>query len=206
MSDELVLYYAPQSRARGVRILLEELGVSYTPHRLNIKTNEQMSPAYRAINPMGKVPAIRHNGVLVTEQAAIYIYLADAFPKTGLAPAIGDALRGPYLRWLVFYGSCVEPAGVDKAMKREPGARAMSPYGDFETMHTALTEQLRPGPWLLGEHYTAADILYGTALGWLTKFGIIPLGPEVSLYMDRFNARPAVVAITAKDEAEAAES
>ena len=203
MSDELILYYAPQSRAGGVRILLEELGVPYTLHTINIKAGEQLQPAYLAVNPMGKVPAIRHNGVIVTEQVTICIYLADAFANAGLAPPIGDKLRGPKLRWLVFYGTCVEPAAVDRAMKREPGGRAMSPYGDFDTVIGTIVAQPRTGPWLLGERYTAADTLWGTALGWMTKFGIIPGGPEIDAYLARFQARPAVQAAQAKEAAEA---
>jgi glutathione S-transferase len=204
MTDELILYYSPQSRSLGVRVLLEELGVPFTPHLVNIRTGDNLDPAFRAINPMGKVPAIKHNGAVVTEQVAIYIYLADAFPQAGLAPAIGDKLRGPYLRWLTFYGSCVEPAGVDRALKREPGSRAMSPYGEFDAVVSALTGQLRAGPWMLGERYTAVDTLYGTALGWLTRFGIIPKGPEIDAFLSRFEARPAVQAASAKDAAEAA--
>jgi glutathione S-transferase len=204
MTDELILYYSPQSRSLGVRVLLEELGVPFTPHLVNIRTGDNLDPAFRAINPMGKVPAIKHNGAVVTEQVAIYIYLADAFPQAGLAPAIGDTLRGPYLRWLAFYGSCVEPAGVDRALKREPGSRAMSPYGEFDAVVSALTDQLRAGPWMLGERYTAVDTLYGTALGWLTRFGIIPKGPEIDAFLSRFEARPAVQAASARDTAEAA--
>ena len=113
---------------------------------------------------MGKVPAIRHGDALVTEQVAIYLYLADLFPEAGLAPPIGDPLRGPYLRWMVFYAACFEPAVVDRALNREPGALAMSPYGDYDTMLGALTAQLKRGPWLLGERFTAADVLWGTAL------------------------------------------
>jgi glutathione S-transferase len=151
---------------------------------------------------MGKVPAIRHNGVIVTEQIAIYLYLADAFPQAGLAPAIGDPARGPYLRWLVFYGTCVEPAAVDRAMKREPGGRAMSPYGDFDTVVGTIIGQLRTGPWLLGDRYTAADTLWGTALGWMTQFGILPKGPEITAYLSRFEARPGIKAARAKEAAE----
>jgi glutathione S-transferase len=204
MADELIFYHMPQSRSSGVRVLLEELGVPFTSHRVNLKTGENLEPAYRAVNPMGKVPAIKHNGAVVTEQVAIYIYLADAFPQAGLAPAIGDSLRGPYLRWLAFYAACVEPAAVDRAMKREPGGRAMSPYGEFDAVVTALSDQLRAGPWMLGERYTAVDTLYGTALGWLTRFGIIPRTPEIGAFLDRFEGRPAVQTANAKDTAEAA--
>jgi glutathione S-transferase len=98
-----------------VLILLEEIGAPYQLHVLNMKTDEQRRPEYLAINPMGKVPALKHDGALITEQVAIFLYLADLFPEAGLAPPIGDPLRGPYLRWMVFYGSCFEPAVVDRA-------------------------------------------------------------------------------------------
>ena len=95
---------------------------------------------------MGKVPALLHDGALVTEQAAIYLYLADLFPAAGLAPPIGDPLRGPYLRWMVYYGSCFEPAVIDKSQQRPPAPPAASPYGDYDTMLATLTGQLAPGP------------------------------------------------------------
>ena len=119
-TDRLTLYYSPQSRALGTRVLLEELAAPHDLHMLNMKAGEQRQPAYLAINPLGKVPAIRHRGQLVTEQVAIYIYLADLFPQAGLTPAIGDELRGPYLRWIVYYGSCFEPAVIDRYMQRAP--------------------------------------------------------------------------------------
>jgi glutathione S-transferase len=129
-SDMITLFHAPNSRSTGAMTLLEELGAPYQLHVLNLQAGEQRQPAYLAVNPMGKVPAVRHRDVLVTEQAAIYIYLADAFAQAGLAPALNDPRRGPYLRWMVFYAACFEPAMVDKAMKRDPGSPMMSPYGD----------------------------------------------------------------------------
>lgn len=137
----------------------------------------------------------------MTEQVAIYLYLADQFPEAGLAPAIGDPLRGPYLRWLAFYGSSFEPAAVDRALKREPGPAAMSPYGDFDTVIDTVARQLATGPHLLGERFTAADVLWGTALDWMITFNIVPPRPEFTGYVQRFKARPAVVRVS---EAEAA--
>src|SRR5580698_4431329 len=104
----IILYHAPQTRSTGALILLEELGAPYALHVLNMKAGEQRQPAYLAINPMGKVPAVRDGDAVVTEQVAIFIHLADRFPEKQLAPAIGDPLRGPYLRWLAFYGSSFE--------------------------------------------------------------------------------------------------
>jgi glutathione S-transferase len=182
-----------------VRILLEELGAPYELRAINMKAGEQRKPAYLAVNPMGKVPAILHRGGLVTEQVAIFIYLADLFPQAKLAPALDDPLRGPYLRWLVYYGSCFEPAVVDRAMKREPGQVAMVPYGDYDTMLNALTGQLAKGPYLLGDRMTAADVLWGTALTWTTMFKLVPELPVIKDYIGRINARPAVGKVKALD-------
>jgi glutathione S-transferase len=187
----LTLFHAPNSRSGAARCLLEELGAPYELHVLNLKKNEQRAPDYLAVNPMGKVPAIRHGDALVTEQPAIFIYLADLFPQAGLAPALADPLRGPYLRWLAFYGSSFEPAITDLAMKREPTPPTMCPYGDYDTMLATLTAQLRAGPWLLGERFSAADVLWGTALGWATLFKLVPELPEVMAYIDRVSSRPA---------------
>lgn len=195
----LVFFHAPNSRSAGTRILLEELGARYELRVLNMKAGEQRRAPYLAVNPLGKVPAIVHDGALVTEQVAIFIYLADLFPEAGLAPAIGDPLRGPYLRWLVYYGSSFEPALIDRAMKREPGPPAMSSYGDFDTMLGALVEALRKGPYLLGDRLSAADILWGPALQWTTMFKLVPELPEIKEYMARICNRPSFAHVTAKD-------
>src|ERR1700761_6195141 len=147
-SDRITLYYSPQSRATGARVLLEELGAPYDLHVLNMKAGEQRQHDYLAINPLGKVPAIRHGEVLVTEQVAVFIYLADLFPKAGLTPALDDPRRGPYLRWIAYYGSSFEPALIDKFMEREPTPISHSPYADYETMLRALEMQLAQGPYL----------------------------------------------------------
>ena len=195
----LTLFHSPNTRSAGVRILLEELGADYALHALNMKAGEQRGAAYLAINPMGKVPAIQHGDALVTEQVAVFLYLADLFPEAGLAPAIGDPLRGPYLRWLVYYGSCFEPALVDKAMKREPAPPGTSPYGDYDTMLKTLTDQLAKGPYLLGDKFTAADVLWGTALTWTTMFKLVPELPVITTYMNRVNTRPAAARVRAMD-------
>ena len=197
--DRITLYYSPQSRALGARVLLEELGAPYDLHVLNMKAGEQRRPAYLAINPLGKVPAIRHRGQLVTEQVAIFIYLADMFPQTGLTPGIDDELRGPYLRWLVYYGSCFEPAVIDRFMQRAPAPITQSPYADYDTMLGALEAQLAAGPYLFGERMTAADILWGIALNWTMMFGVVPKKDVFVRYAERITARPAVQRISAED-------
>jgi glutathione S-transferase len=200
----IILYHAPQTRSSGTLLLLEELGAPYQLHVLNMKAGEQRQPAYLAINPMGKVPAITHNGALITEQVAISLYLADLFPQAGLTPALGDPRRGPYLRWFVFYAACLEPAAVDKAMQRDSGGQSMSPYGDFETVLNTLFAQLSPGPYLLGDQPMAVDVLWGSALGWMTMFKLVPERPEVMAYIKRMSERPAAVRAREKDAALAA--
>jgi glutathione S-transferase len=192
-------FHAPQSRSLGTLALLEELGVDYELHLLDLKAGTQRDPAYLALNPLGKVPAIRHAGAMVTEQPAVMMYLADLYADKGLAPAIGDPLRGPYLRWMVFYGSCFEPALVDRSMQREPAAHMTSPYGTWQEVLDAIVAQLTPGPWLLGERFSAADVLWGTALNWTTMFKLVPETPPVRAYIDRVRARPAMQQAEAKD-------
>ena len=203
--DTITFFHSPNTRSGGVRLLLEELHAPYALRAVNMKAGEQRKPAYLAVNPMGKVPAIRHRGELITEQVAIFIYLADLFPQAKLAPALDDRLRGPYLRWLVYYGSCFEPAVVDRAMKREAGTQAMSPYGDYDIMLKTVTDQLAKAPYLLGEHITAADVLWGTALTWTTMFKLVPELPVIKDYIARLTARPSVAKVKALDAALAAE-
>ncbi len=195
-----ILYYAPRTRASGVLTLLEELDVPYELRVLNFQLGEQRKPAYLAVNPLGKVPAIVHHGALVTELGAIFIYLADAFPQKRLAPAIGDALRGPYLRWLVFYGSAFEPAIVDRSMNRAPAPPSRSPYGDFDGVMALINMQLAQGPYLLGERFTAADILWGAALRWTVGFGLVPESAHISAYVERVTARPCFARVAQTDE------
>ncbi|MGC2780986.1 MAG: glutathione S-transferase family protein [Bradyrhizobium sp.] len=197
--DRITLYYSPQTRAAGARILLEELGAPHDLHILNMKAGEQRKADYLAINPLGKVPAIRHRGQIVTEQVAIFIYLADLFPNAGLTPALDDALRGPYLRWIAYYGSSFEPAVIDHFMKREPAPLTQSPYADYDTMLGALEQQLAQGPYLLGERMTAADILWGVALNWTMMFGVVPRNDVFARYAERITSRPAFQRVTAAD-------
>jgi glutathione S-transferase len=198
-NETITFYHSPNTRSSGTLLLLEELGAPYELKLLNMKAGEHRQPPYLAVNPMGKVPAIVHRGATVTEQVAIVIYLADLFPGAGLAPALNDPLRGPYLRWLVFYAASFEPAVVDRARKIEQGSAAMLPYGDYDTMLKTLTAQLEKGPWLLGERFTAADVIWGSGLGWTTMFKLVPELPEIKSYLARFAARPAVSRAKSKD-------
>jgi glutathione S-transferase len=196
---KITFYHAPNTRSSITLNLLEEIGVPYDLELLNMKAGEQRQPAYLAVNPMGKVPAIVHDGALITEQVAIFLYLADLFPETGLAPRMGDPLRGPYLRWIVFYAACFEPAVGDHALKREPGPPSMMAYGDFDSVIDTIAGQLARGPWLLGDRFTAADVLWGSGLAWTTMFGLIPERPEIASYVERFFGLPSVARAKERD-------
>jgi glutathione S-transferase len=196
---KIVFYHAPNTRSSIALTLIEEFGVPYELKVLNMKAGEQRQPAYLAVNPMGKVPAIKHDDALITELVAISLYLADLFPEAALAPALGDSLRGPYLRWTVFYAACFEPAISDRALKREPGPPSMLGYGDFDSVIDTVATQLSRGPYMLGERFTAADIVWGSGLAWTTKFGLIPERPAISAYIERVGKRPSFARAAAID-------
>lgn len=200
MQPDITLFYTPNTRATGVRILLEELAAPFHLYLLNFKKEEHLKPEYLAINPMGKVPAIKDGDTLITEQVAIFIYLADIFPQKGLAPKIGDPLRGAYLRWLVYHGSCFEPAVVDKHLGLATDQRAMVPYGSYDLMVDTLNNQLAKGPYLLGEQFTAADLLWGTALQWTIGYKLVPALPAFTDYVARIISRPSVQKIKEDDQ------
>lgn len=201
----VTFYHAPNSRSGGTFLLLEELGVDYDLHLLNLDAEEQRREDYLAVNPMGKVPAIVHNGVLVTEQPAVMMYLADLYPEAGLAPPLGDPRRGAYLRWMVFYGSCFEPAVTDRVQQHEPAAQRMSPYGTFDEVLDTVTQQLEQHRYILGDEFSAADVLWATALNWTLHFGVLPERPPILAYVERVNARPAMRRGAEKNAALAAE-
>jgi len=198
MSDELVFYGNPRSRAQMVHFMLEELGVPYRTVVLDFENGENRKPDYLAINPMGKVPAITHRGVTVTETGAIIAYLADAFPDRGLAPALDDPHRGPWLRWLFFGAAVFEPALLDVMLKRPEAPRATAGYGSYPDALAALDTMLVPGPWILGDRFSAADVYVGAQLAWAASFGAPGIGdyPRILDYIDRIKARPAYQAST----------
>jgi glutathione S-transferase len=189
---KLTLYHAVPSRAATARWMLEELGEPYALKLLDLKAGDQRKPEYLALNPMGKVPTLVDGDTVVTEVAAICCYLADAYPNAGLAPAIGDKRRGPYLKWLFYGPSCVEPAMTDKAMKREPVPRSTAGWGDYDTVVEVLRAAVAKGPWLLGDQFTAADVVIGSSIRFGTTFGMLPEIPEFVAYRERILARPAL--------------
>ena len=197
----LTLYHIAPSRSSVVHWMLEEVGEPFDLHVLNVKAGENRQPDYLAINPMGKAPALRHNDVIITEVAAICCYLADAFPQARLNVPIGDPRRGPYLKWLFFAPGALEPAIMDRAFKRaEEAPRQALPYGDFDTTMDVVARAVTRSPFLLGDQFTAADVVIGSMLRWSTLFNLIPARAEFSDYIARFADRPALKRATAKDE------
>jgi glutathione S-transferase len=192
-NQSLIFYHSPQSRSLGTHILLEELEVPYELRRLNMKKDEQRGADYLSVNPMGKVPAINHRGVLVTEQVAVFLYLADTFAEKKLAPSLEDPLRGTYLRWMVYYAASFEPAVMDRALKREPAPTKMCPYGDFETMWKTFHDHLSQGDYLLKDRFSAVDILWGCALSWMVLFKLVPETEVVKNYVTRMMNRPSAL-------------
>jgi len=202
---ELTLYHAAPSRSSIVRWMLEEVGEPYDIHLLSLSKGENRAPGYLAVNPMGKVPALKHGDVVITEAAAICTYLADAFPRAGLSIPIGDPRRGVYLKWLFFSPSCIEPAMVDRAFPRkEDPRRGMLGYGDFDTAIDVAAKAVAKGPYLMGEQFTAADVVVGSTLRWGTMFKLIPERSEFTGYVGRLAQRPALQRATAADQALAA--
>ncbi len=206
MADELVLYTNPQSRGRVARWMLEEVGQTYKTELLDYASSMN-APAYLAINPMGKVPALRHGDVVVTETAAICVYLADAFPQAHLAPPPGDRLRGPYYRWLFFTAGPVEAAVSNKALGFvvPPDRERMIGYGNLATVMNTLEAAVSRSDYLVGDRFTAADVVVGSQLGFGMMFGTIEKRPAFERYWQRLSARPAYDRAKRLDDEKAAD-
>lgn len=190
MTDELIFYTNPMSRGRIARWMLEEVGAPYRTEILDFATTMK-APEYLAVNPMGKVPAIRHGQTIVTECAAICAYLADTFPDAGLAPPSGK--RGAYYRWLFFAAGPVEAAVADKALGVEIPAdkRGMVGYGNLEAVVDTLERAVGAGDYLAADHFTAADLYVGAHIGWGMQFGTIEKRPAFERYHARVTDREA---------------
>jgi glutathione S-transferase len=197
----ITLYHACPSRSSIVRWMLEELGEPYDIHLLSLAKGEQAAPGFLAVNPMGKVPALKHGNAVITEAAAICTYLADEFPHARLNIPVGDPRRGPYLKWLFFGPNCIEAAMIDRASPRkEAPRRAMLGYGDFETVMDVVAKAVAKGPYLMGEQFTAADVIVGSTIRWGMMFDLLPKRPEFQAYVGRLEQRPALQRATALDQ------
>ena len=193
MTAELEFFTNPMSRGQIVRWMLEEVGEPYDTHILDYKTSMKADD-YLAINPMGKVPAIRHRGVVVTEVAAICAYLADAFPAGGLAPAVDR--RGDYYRWLFFASGPVEAAFTNKSAGFDPPPelQAMVGYGNFDLTIDTLEKAVSGKDHVAGGAFSAADLYVGSQLGFMLQFGLLEPRPAFTDYVARVIDRPAYVA------------
>ncbi len=199
MSDRPLLYHMPQTRGGTTLWMSEELGDVCTVKLLNLKNGEGRTKEYLKLNPMGKVPALVHKGGTVTEAAAICAYLADAFPAKGLAPAAGDPQRGAYYRWMFFAPSCIEPMMLDKLGKVTRENATAAGHGDYDRVMASIGQALSAGPYLLGDKFSAADVVMGSTLNYATLFGAIPNEGAVKAYVDRIKARPAFQSMMTKN-------
>jgi len=201
MADEIVFYCNPMSRARIVRWMLEEVGRPYRAEVLDYGP-AMKSAEYLAINPMGKVPAIKHGAVVVTEGAAICAYLADAFPEAGLAPPHGAPERGAYYRWMFFAAGPVEQAVTAKSLGLlAPADKAgMVGYGSYDQVVDALEGAVSGREWIAGDRFTAADVYVGAQVDWGLQFGTLASRPGLEAYAERVRARPAYQRAKAEDD------
>jgi glutathione S-transferase len=201
MADEIVFYTNPRSRGRIVRWMLEEVGHPYRTEIVDYATMK--APPYLAINPMGKVPALRHGEMVITETAAICAYLADAFPDAGLAPAPGSKLRGAYYRWMFYGAGPFEAAVLNKALGVDvpQGREAMVGYGSFAAVMDTV-EQLTSGEaYLLGAEFSALDVYLGSQIGFGLQFNSIEKRPAFERYWERVAQRPARLRAVEIDDA-----
>lgn len=199
MAEELVLYSNPMSRGRIIRWMLEEVGVPYRTEMLDF--GGMKSPEYLAVNPMGKVPAIKHGNTVVTECAAICAYLADAFPEAKLAPSA--AQRGDYYRWLFFAAGPLEYAASNKAFGLQVPAnrQAAIGYGTYEVTLDTLEKAVTAKPFIAGNSFSAADVYVGSHIAWGMQFGSIEKRPAFETYWKKLENRPAHVRATELDDA-----
>ncbi|MFM2422920.1 MAG: glutathione S-transferase [Pseudomonadota bacterium] len=202
MASSLILYTHPMSRGRTARWMIEETGAPYTAEIVDYGP-PMKGPGYRAINPMGKVPALKHGDTIVTETQAICAYLADAFPAAGLAPAPTDPARGDYYRWLFFAAGPIEAAVTNAALKVEIPAerRGMVGYGSLPLVLDTLEAALKGREYLAGNKFSAADVCVGSQLGFGMRFGGIEKRPVFEKYFERLAARPAMQRANAIDDA-----
>jgi glutathione S-transferase len=192
MSEEITLYYNPLSRARIAHWMLEEVGTPYRIELVSLVKREHKQPSFLAVNPMGKLPAIVHRSTVVTECGAICAYLADAFPAARLAPRNEDAIRGTYLRWMFFGAGCLEPALIDRMLDRPPPERTSSMgYGTYNDTLSTLEKALSPGPYILGDRFSAADVFVGSQIGYGLGSNSLEPRPVFVSYVTRISERPA---------------
>lgn len=187
----ITLYHHPFSRAAGVLWTLEEIGEPYELVYVDIQAGAQKQGDVAAKNPMGKVPVLTDGDATVTEVAAIALYLADRYASGRLAPRLDDPRRGTYFRWTLFAPSVIEPGAMAKLNKWEYRA-GQAGWGEFDAMLQTIDAAIAPGPFLLGEQFTIADVVFGGTLRYMTRFKMLQPSPAVAAYLERLGARPAL--------------
>ena len=200
MNNELVFYTNPMSRGQIARWMLEEVGAEYRTEVLQYGP-EMKSEDFLAVNPMGKVPTIRHGSVVVTEAAAICAYLADAFPDAGLAPPLEE--RGAYYRWMFFAAGPLEAATINRALKFEvpPERESMIGYGTLGAVLDTLEAAVSASEFIAGPNFSAADVYVGSHLSFAFQFGSLEKRPAFVNYWSRLENRPARLRAVAIDNA-----
>jgi glutathione S-transferase len=185
------LYWSPRSRSFTTLWLMEEAGQPYERVLVDIHKGTQKTPEYLAVNPMGKVPALKDGEATLAETAAICAYVAERCPEAKLAPPVGDVRRAKYLQWLFFAPSCIEPAMLQLATKLEINSTSAG-WGDAQRVFDVLDAALSNGPRILGEHFSSADIAIGSTLNFGVRlFKLVPSRPSFEAYLGRCAARPA---------------
>ena len=200
----IVLYHHPWSRASGTVWMLEETGIEYELRWVDIMAGAQKTPEFLSLNPMGKLPVLVDGAVVVSESAAIGVYLGDRYASGRLAPALDDPARGSYLRWAFFSPSVIEPAAAARPSGGNFNAGAVG-WGTYETMLDATEAAIGAGPWLLDERFTMADVILGGTLRFMLQFKMIEPRPAFTDYVQRLDARPAFQRSVARNAAVAAE-
>lgn len=195
----ITLYHHPFSRAAGVLWTLEEIGEPYELVYVDIRANAQKQGDVIAKNPMGKIPVLVDGDAVITEGAAIALYLADRYAPGRLAPRLDDPRRGTYFRWSLFAPSVIEPAAMAKLNKWEYRS-SQAGWGDFDAMLRAIDSAVAPGPFVCGEQFTIADVILGGTLRYMTMFKMLEASPAVTAYLQRLNARPALQRADARNQ------
>lgn len=203
MTEKPILFHMPQTRGGTTLWMNEELGDICEIRLINLRKGEGRTPEFLKINPMGKLPALQHKGATVTEAAAICAYLADVFTAKNLAPSLSDPKRGDYYRWMFFAPSCIEPMMLDRLGKVTRENTTAAGHGDYERVMASIDQALAAGQWLLGEKFSAADVVMGSTLNFATMFGAIPKEGRIKDYVERATARPAFHAMMKKSAEQA---